>query len=343
MCTKGKKPINSLCNSVLSVAHLLIMNDLIIQQGASPDDPFAVFIMGPTATGKTDLAIALASELPMDIISVDSAMVYRGLNIGSAKPEKNMLAESPHRLINVCDPAEVYSAGRFRDDALAEMEQITANERIPLLVGGTMLYFTALQRGIAELPDADASVRQQLDLEAATKGWDYMHQRLAAIDPDSAQRIHPNDPQRIQRALEVYEITGKTLTAFWHEQGLYRLPYRCVKIALMPPDRTDLRKMIELRFDAMLAAGLVEEVEQLYQRGDLNTELPAIRAVGYRQVWAMLAGEYDVNTMRDKAIIATAQLAKRQMTWLRKEPDCNFYDPKSVKLLKLLKNLRYLL
>ena len=319
------------------------MNELLIQPGVSLGDPLAVFIMGPTATGKTDLAIALAEELPMDIISVDSAMVYRGLDIGSAKPDQATLARAPHRLIDICDPAEAYSAGRFRDDALAEMAQITAATRVPLLVGGTMLYFRTLQQGIAALPDADAEVRQQLDDEANSKGWEYMHQRLAKIDSESAQRIHPNDPQRIQRALEVYEITGKTLTEFWREQGGDELAYRRVKIALMPPDRIDLRKMIELRFDAMLDAGLVDEVEKLYRRDDLNPELPAIRAVGYRQVWAMLAGEYDVKTMREKAIIATAQLAKRQMTWLRKEPECNFFDPESVKLLNLLKNLRYLL
>jgi tRNA dimethylallyltransferase len=319
------------------------MNQLIIQPGTAPDDPLAVFIMGPTATGKTDLAIALADELPMDIISVDSAMVYRGLDIGSAKPDAQILAESPHRLIDICDPAESYSAGRFRDDALAEMAQITAAGRIPLLAGGTMLYFRALQQGIAELPDADRDIRQQLDEEARSRGWDYMHQRLAKIDPVSAQRIHPNDPQRIQRALEVYEISGKTLTDFWRDQGGQRLAYRRVKIALMPADRVELRKVIAQRFDAMINQGLIEEVKKLYQREDLQPDLPAIRAVGYRQVWAMLAGEYDFKTMREKAIIATAQLAKRQMTWLRKEPDCNFLEPGSVKLLNLLKNLRNLL
>jgi tRNA dimethylallyltransferase len=316
---------------------------LIIQPGITPDDPLAVFILGPTATGKTDLAIALAEELPMDIISVDSAMVYRGLDIGSAKPDADTLAASPHRLIDICDPADAYSAGRFRDDALSEMGRITSAGRVPLLVGGTMLYFRTLQQGIAELPDADADIRQQLDQEAKKKGRDYMHQRLAKIDPESAKRIHPNDPQRIQRALEVYEITGKSLTEFWRTQARESLPYRRVKIALMPADRVDLRKLIEQRFDAMLDAGLVEEVEKLYQREDLNAELPAIRAVGYRQVWAMLAGEYDFKTMREKAIIATAQLAKRQMTWLRKEPECNFIQPESVKLLNLLKNLSFLL
>ncbi len=316
---------------------------LVIQNGASPDDPLAVFIMGPTATGKTDLAIALADELPMDIISVDSAMVYRGMDIGSAKPDPATLARAPHRLIDICDPGEAYSAGRFRDDALAEMQQITASERIPLLAGGTMLYFRTLQQGIAELPDADPDVREQLEREAHAKGWGVLHQRLQKIDPESARRIHPNDPQRIQRALEVYEVSGKTLSDFWREQAAERLAYRCVKLALMPPDRVELRAIIARRFDAMVDAGLIEEVEKLYQRHDLNADLPAIRAVGYRQVWAMLAGEYGFETMREKAIIATAQLAKRQMTWLRKEPDCNFFDPNSVKLLNMLKNLRSLL
>jgi len=316
---------------------------LIIQQGASPDDPLAVFIMGPTATGKTDLAIALAEALPMDIISVDSAMVYRGMDIGSAKPDEKTLARAPHRLINICDPAEAYSAGRFRHDVLAEMGQITAASRIPLLVGGTMLYFRTLQQGIAELPDADPEIRQKLEAEANTRGWDYMHLRLAKIDAEAAHRIHPNDPQRIQRALEVYEISGKTLTEFWRNQAAVGLPYRRVKIALMPPDRIDLRRAIEQRFDAMINAGLVEEVKKLYRREDLSPELPAIRAVGYRQIWAMLCGDCSFETMRERAIIATAQLAKRQMTWLRKENECNFVDPKSVKLLNLLKNLRFLL
>jgi len=316
---------------------------LVTQHGTSPDDPLAVFIMGPTATGKTDLAIELVDALPMDIISVDSAMVYRGMDIGSAKPDKKTLERAPHRLIDICDPADAYSAGRFRKDAVAEMDQISSAGRIPLLVGGTMLYYRTLQRGIADLPDADEEIRQKLEDEASQKGWEYMHRRLRQIDPEAGQRIHPNDPQRIQRALEVYQVTGKTLTAFWREHGADELPYRRVKIALMPVDRSNLRKLIERRFDAMLAAGLVDEVERLYQREDLNVELPAIRAVGYRQIWAMLSGEYGFDTMREKAIIATAQLAKRQMTWLRKENECNLFEPESVKLLKLLKNLRYLL
>ena len=299
--------------------------------------------MGPTATGKTDLAMALVDEIPADIISVDSAMVYRGMDIGSAKPDQATLEKYPHRLINICDPSEAYSAGRFRDDALAEMAQITAHDRVPVLAGGTMLYFRTLQQGIAELPDANAEIRQRLDQEASESGWDTLHQRLSEIDPVSAERIHPNDPQRIQRALEVYEVSGKTLTEFWQEQAASKLQYQLVKIALVPADRVDLRKRIEQRFDLMLEAGLVEEVERLYQRGDLTPDLSSIRAVGYRQVWAMLDGEYDMATMREKAITATAQLAKRQMTWLRKEENCNFIAPEALKLPKLLKNLRFLL
>jgi tRNA dimethylallyltransferase len=316
---------------------------LTIKQGVSPDDPLAVFIMGPTATGKTDLAIGLIDALPMDIISVDSAMVYRGMDIGSAKPDPQILAQAPHRLIDICDPADAYSAGRFRADALAAMDQISATGRVPLLVGGTMLYYKALQQGIAELPDADPDTRRRLEQQADDKGWQYLHQRLQNVDPEAARRIHPNDPQRIQRALEVYEITGKALTDLWRQQSQSPLHYRCAKIALMPPDRIDLRKVIEQRFDHMLANGLVEEVERLYQRDDLNAELPAIRAVGYRQIWAMLSGDCNFDTMRERAVIATAQLAKRQMTWLRKERECNFVDPKSVKLLNLLKNFRFLL
>ena len=316
---------------------------LTIQRGVSPQDPLAVFIMGPTATGKTDLAVALVDALPMDIISVDSAMVYRGMDIGSAKPDPQTQAHAPHRLIDICDPADAYSAGRFRVDALAAMDQINAAGRAPLLVGGTMLYYKALQQGIADLPDADPDMRQRLEQQAHREGWQSMHQRLQKIDPESARRIHPNDPQRIQRALEVYEITGRTLSDIWRQQNQNPLHYRCIKIALMPPDRINLRKAIEQRFDHMLASGLVEEVERLYQRGDLTPELPAIRAVGYRQIWDMLSGSYGVETMRERAITATAQLAKRQMTWLRKERECNFFDPKSVKLLNLLKNFRFLL
>ncbi len=315
----------------------------LILQPAKADAPTAICIMGPTATGKTGLAIALHEALPCDIISVDSAMVYRELDIGSAKPSPVELARAPHRLVDIVSVTEPYSAGQFREDALREMRQITESGRIPLLAGGTMLYFNALQKGIANLPQADEAVRARLEAEAAELGWQALHERLAAIDPESARRIHPNDPQRLQRALEVYEITGKTLTQLWEEQARSALPYNLIKIALMPPDRVELRKRIAARFDAMLAAGLVEEVRGLYQRRDLHGDLPAMRAVGYRQVWQYLAGEYDYETMREKAIIATAQLAKRQMTWLRSEQNCNFIDPAALDVPKLLKSLRNLL
>ena len=315
----------------------------IVQPSNTPDAPLAVFIMGPTATGKTDLAIACAEELPMDIISVDSAMVYRGMDIGSAKPDAVTLARAPHRLIDILDPSEAYSAGRFREDALSEMAQISASGRIPVLAGGTMLYFNTLQKGMADLPAADPDIRQRLEQEAARIGWQGMHQRLADIDPEAARRLHPNDPQRIQRALEVYEISGKTLSQCWAEQAQKPFPYRVIKIALMPPDRTALRQRIAQRFDAMLVEGLIEEVRHLYDKGQLNLDMPSMRAVGYRQVWAYLAGDYDYNTMREKAIIATAQLAKRQMTWLRSESNCNFIDPGRIELPKVLKNIRFLL
>ena len=319
------------------------MSEFIVQQAESDDAPFAVFIMGPTATGKTDLAMACAEALPMDLISVDSAMVYQGMDIGSAKPDAATLMKSPHRLVDVMPPTEAYSAGQFRDDALHAMQEITASGRIPLLVGGTMLYFNALQKGIAGLPEADPVVRERLEAEAKIHGWAAMHQRLAAFDPVAAERLHPNDPQRIQRAMEVYEITGKTLTDHWAEQHNSHFPYRVVKIALMPPDRIGLRKRIEQRFDSMLVDGFIEEVRQLLDNPTLSPQMPSMKSVGYRQIGAYLAGEYDYATMREKAITATAHLAKRQMTWLRSEQNCNFIDPEAVELQKVLKKLRFLL
>jgi tRNA dimethylallyltransferase len=319
------------------------MAELLVQPGAADDSPLAICIMGPTATGKTDLAMSICAELEGDIISVDSAMVYQELDIGSAKPSPEELARAPHRLINLVSAAQPYSVGRFREDALQQMHSITAGQRLPLLVGGTMMYFNALQKGIADLPEADASVRVRLEAEAGQSGLQAMHERLAKIDPEAAARIHPNDPQRLQRALEVYEITGKTLSAHWQQQAQDACPYRLLKIALMPPDRVALRRRIADRFDAMLVAGLVEEVRALYQRRDIHPDLPSMRSVGYRQVWQYLAGEYDYPTMRDKAIIATAQLAKRQMTWLRSEQNCNFIDPALLDVPKLLKNLKFLL
>ncbi len=319
------------------------MCDFIVQQADHPDAPFAVCIMGPTATGKTDLAIACVEELGMELISVDSALVYKDMDIGTAKPDIATLVKAPHRLINIVDPSEAYSAGRFREDALNEMADITKTGHTPLLVGGTMLYFNALQKGMANLPQADAGIRQKLDEEVERTGWQGLHKRLSEVDPESAKRLHPNDPQRIKRALEVYDITGKSLTEIWAEQANELPSYRLIKIALMPPDRVELRQRIERRFDAMLVAGVVEEVRALFRRGDLNPEMPSMRAVGYRQIWSYLAGDYDYETMREKAITATAQLAKRQMTWLRSESECNFIDPEQLNVPKVLKNLRFLL
>ena len=323
------------------------MGDLIVQSGEESDSPIAIFIMGATATGKTDLALSIYSEISTELISVDSALVYRGMDVGTAKPDAQILANSPHHLIDIIDPSEVYSAGQFRDDALSLMQQSVSNKRTPLLVGGTMLYFNTLQNGLADMPEVDESVKRAIEKEAKSDGILAMHERLKSVDPVSAERIHPNDPQRIKRALELFDFTGKTLTDFWQEQNQNKdkpgFPYRRIKIALVPEDRVELRKRITLRFDAMLAQGFVDEVEALFKRGDLHAEMPSIRAVGYRQVWAYLAGDCSYEEMREKAIIATAQLAKRQMTWLRKEKECNFIEANTLNTPKVLKNLGFLL
>ena len=319
------------------------MDELIVQAGDRDDAPFALFIMGPTATGKTDLAIACAEQFDMDIVSVDSALVYRDMDIGSAKPDAATLLRAPHKLVDIIDPAESYSAGQFREDALVEMASSTAAGKVPCLAGGTMLYFNTLQKGIANLPDSNPEIRQRLLDEAEKNGIKSMHAKLALVDPESAGRLHPNDPQRVLRALEVFEISGKSLTEHWAEQKKHVLPYRVIKIALVPPDRIELRKRIEQRFDAMLVGGLIDEVKALYERGDLSLDTPSMRAVGYRQVWLYLSGQHDYATMREKAITATAQLAKRQMTWLRSETDCNFINPETLNVGKVLKNLKFLL
>ena len=321
------------------------MNEFIIQSGESADSPITLFIMGATATGKTELALAIHEQINVDLISVDSALVYRGMDIGTAKPDAQTLSKAPHHLIDIIDPAEVYSAGQFREDSLRLMKQSVDNQRTALLVGGTMLYFNSLQKGMANMPAVDEAVKQAIELEAKTTGMLAMHERLKKVDPVSAERIHPNDPQRIKRALELYDFTGKTLTQFWQEQNknTTSFPYRRIKIALMPDDRVELRKRITLRFDDMLKQGFIEEVEVLFNRKDLQPEMPSIRAVGYRQVWGYLAGDYGYDEMREKAVIATAQLAKRQMTWLRKETECNFIDPNALNTSKVLKNLRFLL
>ena len=280
--------------------------------------------MGPTASGKTSLAVELVKRYPMDIISVDSALVYRDMTIGTAKPEAELLAVAPHRLIDIRDPSEPYSAAEFREDALLEMAEITARGRIPLLVGGTFLYFRALQYGLSDMPAADREIRASLEAEARRDGWETLHARLAAIDPESAARIQPTDPQRIQRALEVHALSGQPMSAFHHQQQAVELPYRLLKLALIPGDRSLLHDRIEARFMQMLAAGLLDEVRELFDRGDLSGELPAMRAVGYRQMWRFLCGQLEYDAMVEQAIIATRQYAKRQLTWLRGEPglDC---------------------
>lgn len=282
--------------------------------------PPAIFLMGPTASGKTALAVQLAQQLNGEIISVDSALVFRGMDIGTAKPTAQERGGIPHHLIDILDPSEAYSTGQFRSQALALMADLTARGKVPILVGGTMLYFNALSSGLAVLPAANPELRRRLDQELASLGKEALHQRLAAIDPKAAARIHPNDPQRVQRALEVYELSGQPLSDFFADTGP-AIPYRILKLVVAPSDRAILHGIIAERFHQMLAQGLVEEVRALYQRGDLNAALPALRAVGYRQVWAYLHGDTDWQTMTEQAIAATRQLAKRQFTWLRKETE----------------------
>jgi tRNA dimethylallyltransferase len=291
-------------------------------RGIGPQ-PLAVLLMGPTASGKTELAVELAARLPCEIVSVDSALVYRGMDIGTAKPSPELLARFPHHLIDICDAGESYSAARFRADALREMAAIVAAGRIPLLVGGTMLYFRALTRGLSALPSADADVREEIVREALASGWGALHRRLAAVDPAAARRIHPHDPQRIQRALEVYRLTGIPISTLIAEQGTNaELPYRLLKLAYAPADRTVLHRRIEQRFKRMLDAGFEDEVRSLWRRGDLTRTMPSMRCVGYRQMLKYVLGEYTFAEMVQRGIIATRQLAKRQMTWLRAEDGC---------------------
>lgn len=295
--------------------------------------PPAIFLMGPTASGKTALSIQLAQALNGEIISVDSALVYRGMDIGTAKPSLDERQGIPHHLIDILDPSQTFSTGEFKKSALEKMAQIHQRGRTPILTGGTMLYFNALLNGLADLPQADPEIRERLLLEYQQSGGEKMHQRLQKIDPQSAARIHPNDPQRIQRALEVYEITGKPLTEIINEASDQPLPYRKIKLIIAPQERKTLHDKIALRFQLMLQNGLLEEVEQLYYRGDLDETMPAVRAVGYRQAWAYLQGRYDYDMMTEKGIVATRQLAKRQFTWLRKHTD-------AIRLLSEAANLR---
>lgn len=301
--------------------------------------PPALFIMGPTASGKTGLAIKLMEHYPIELISVDSALVYKDMDVGTAKPTKEELEKAPHRLISFLDPAEAYSAADFRKDALREMAEITSRNKIPVLVGGTMLYYRALEYGLADLPEADPEIRKKLTAQAKESGWDALHQRLEAIDPLAAKRIHPNDPQRIQRALEVYELTGKSLTEHHQAASQEALPYRLLKIALVPEDREWLRELAKLRFEQMLNQGFMDEVKTLYDRDDLNKDLPAIRAVGYRQAWEYLEGKLGEEEMKERAVIATRQLAKRQMTWLRSEKNVHRYDAKNLSFSTVCKDI----
>lgn len=296
--------------------------------------PQAIFLMGPTASGKTALAIELVENYNCEIISVDSALVYKGMDIGTAKPDAELQARAPHRLIDLIDPAEAYSAAMFREDALREMADITAKGKVPLLVGGTMMYFKFLRDGAAQLPTANEEVRQRLLAEGEAFGWPHMHAKLAEIDPVSAERLKPMDSQRIQRALEVFEISGKTLTQFWAEQNEQPLPYDVISFAVMPKERKTLHKRIAQRYDIMMKQGFVEEVKTLFTRNDLHEELPSIRCVGYRQVWQYLKGEIDYDEMVERGIIATRQLAKRQITWLRSWPDLHWLDTEDPNLLQ---------
>lgn len=313
--------------------------------------PPAIFLMGPTASGKTDLAMALCERLPCDLISVDSAMIYRGMDIGTAKPAPEELARVPHRLIDICDPTERYSAADFRRDALVEMDRIRAVGRIPLLVGGTMMYFKALLHGLSDLPSADARVREQLLREAQANGWGALHEQLQALDPRAARLIHPNNRQRLVRALEVIRLSGRAISELWREQGQAEtnaehiedypyftrwqadersaLPYTVVQLAIAPAERSELHARIRTRFFQMLSQGFVDEVMRLRDRGDLTPDMPSMRCVGYRQAWAHLEGQIDRTGLIEQGTAATRQLAKRQLTWLRKWADVHWLETDS--------------
>ena len=315
--------------------------------------PPAIFLMGPTASGKTDLALELARVLPCELVSVDSALVYRGMDIGTAKPSSDVLAEFPHRLVDIRDPAQSYSAAEFRADALEAMAQISARGNIPLLVGGTMLYFKTLEEGLADMPGADAEVRAELEAQVAAEGLAALHRQLAEVDPESAARIHPNDPQRLIRALEVYRVSGMSMSRHREIQSEQKglagtpgdslLPYTVARLSIAPAERYSLHQRIEQRFLKMVEQGFVAEVEALRGRGDLHPGLPSMRAVGYRQVWDYLDGKLSSEAMCERGIIATRQLAKRQFTWLRSWPDVRWLEssacdnlPRTLKYLQSL-------
>ncbi|EKO3736528.1 MULTISPECIES: tRNA (adenosine(37)-N6)-dimethylallyltransferase MiaA [Vibrio] len=293
--------------------------------------PLALFLMGPTASGKTELAIRLRQKYPVEIISVDSALIYKGMDIGTAKPNTEELALAPHRLIDILDPSEAYSAADFRQDALREMQEIASEGKIPLLVGGTMLYYKALLEGLSPLPAANPVIRQQIELQAQEQGWAALHAQLQQIDPISAARIHPNDPQRLSRALEVYQISGKTLTELTQTKG-ESIPFRVKQFAIAPMDRAELHRRIELRFEMMVKSGFEEEVKALYDRNDLHADLPSIRCVGYRQMWDYFDGNSTLDEAIYRGICATRQLAKRQLTWLRSWDELTWLDSENIEL-----------
>lgn len=288
--------------------------------------PPAIFLMGPTASGKTAVSLELTLRFPLEIVSVDSAQVFRDMDIGTAKPDRATLAQYPHHLIDLITPEESYSAARFRADALRVMGEITARGKIPLLAGGTMLYFKALREGLSDLPQANAELRRAIDAEARERGWPALHAELARLDPEAAARLKPTDAQRIQRALEVVRLTGAPLAESLARRTEAAAPYRLVEFALLPSDRAVLHARIAQRFDAMLAAGLIDEVKALRKKYRLHAGLPSMRCVGYRQVWDCLEGTIDSAALREKGIAATRQLAKRQLTWLRGWQDVETFD-----------------
>jgi tRNA dimethylallyltransferase len=293
----------------------------------APDKaPPAILLIGPTASGKTPIALALARDFPVEIVSVDSAQVYRGMDVGTAKSSPSERSTVPHHLIDIIDPTESYSAARFRGDALRLMSEIAARGRTPLLVGGTMLYFKALREGLSELPESDAQVRAQIDAEAAARGWPAMHTELARVDPETASRLKPGDSQRIERAIEVFRITGVPMSGWIARGKKSELPFRLIELALVPSDRGMLHRRIEERFDAMLERGLIEELRSLRKRYALQARMPSMRCVGYRQTWQFLEGEFDRGELRNRGVFATRQLAKRQLTWLRAMPGVRAFD-----------------
>jgi len=288
--------------------------------------PPAILMMGPTASGKTAVALQLAATLPCEIISVDSAQVYRDMDIGTAKPDADTLARAPHHLINLIEPHESYSAARFRDDALALMREITERGNIPLLVGGTMLYFKSLVEGLNDLPEADSTIRLIIETMADEEGWPAVHEKLRKVDPETAARLEPNDSQRVQRALEIYYITGRSMTDLLKKPKYVYFPYTPIRISLVPGDRAALHDRIAQRFDAMLSAGLVEELRRLRDDYALEPDMPSMRCVGYRQAWDHMTGKISRDELREQGIAATRQLAKRQLTWLRAMDDVTEFD-----------------